>query len=333
MSHNYAPFNDDDEETNPYRANQVSAAPQSGVANSCHEITNTRTKKVVICNIQWNRNDPRSTAEKIALIESSALQLETQRHEAIGILTAPEYFWSHDGNSTTTEYGALKQWLEQLSIRYPQILFIPGTISYSEQITADNHATFQTALRETEDVVRVPAFDLQQQLEIASVGKYIVRNTALIACNGQVIMEYGKRCGFNELSILRINDHVYLPGQVSGLFTWSELYFGVEICLDHDVEVLDNNLQENAVNNIYMLDQSNSEQRRIHIILSDFVHNKDQILQRILNPRGLLIHSSTYFYHQQVMVITPSSATAPTTDNNGEIVQTRVDYVTRDVTY
>jgi len=289
------------------------------------------------------------------LIEESSRELEERRkilpQTALGILLAPEYFWSRDGEFDNNKFADIYDWLGRLASGYPHIMFIPGRISHSEKITAKNKEQFCALLTETRNCTRNPVFDdaaLHVALQKIVPGHFIVRNTALVAFNTfvnfgserrPIVHTYHKCSGYREVSAICDKNHVYLPGQEKGLFEWEfverrqgVLNIGLEICLDHCVQNMDMALAENARHDYHLIDRSGSEQRDIHVILSDFVPADVVTLKRIVSTTGTHLHSSTMFSCNGVEVVTPFT-TVPTIDSEGQILETRVDYVEKELCY
>jgi hypothetical protein len=62
--------------------------------------------------------------------------------------------------------------------------------------------------------------------------QYMMRNTAYILINGQVIFKYNKRGDWHEAIATR-GDTTFVPGGMAGRFMYSGYPFTIEICLDH----------------------------------------------------------------------------------------------------
>ncbi len=291
----------------------------------------------MVANIHWSESCPDEDIEsKMNRIEDACKKVETylvplhKNGTKFGIVTAPEYYLGR--NLTMCEHDIVLNWLVMLGASYPRILIIPGTMSWKEVIRSED---VPSLLRQLEEVSKnsayasVPPFDLNTEKLKVKVGGHIIRNSAFVAYqsirNMCEVFVYNKKTNFQKAP----NNELYLPGFDDGSVLWCPnirgqqpcFNIGLEICFDHATMQFQAAKNIAKDKNLFMLHpelRSQSQQRHIHIVLSNFVQIADTTdLTFLLNHENLL-HSTTVFKYNDAIVLSKYS-NAPTIKVQGNV--------------
>ncbi len=175
----------------------------------------------------------------------------------------------------------------------------------------------------------VPPFDLSAEKLKVKASEHIIRNSAFVAYhsirNVCEVFVYNKKTNFREA----LNDELYLPGFDDGSVLWCPnergqqpcFNIGLEICFDHATMQFQAGKALAKEKYSYMLHpelQSRSQHRHIHIMLSNFVQIADATELTFLVDHGNLIHSTTVFKYNDVLVLSKYT-NAPTVDVQGDV--------------
>jgi hypothetical protein len=106
--------------------------------------------------------------------------------------------------------------------------------------------------------------------------QYIAKNEIALFHKGRDVARYAKICDFNEVSPTRAHT-VFVPGAKIGRATVGGIPWGVEVCFDHNIGVLNNTGTTTAP--------------RLHLICSASVARNEA--KSVIQPGGYLIHSSS----------------------------------------
>lgn len=138
---------------------------------------------------------------------------------------------------------------------------------------------FARLLRDAEKLDRVSqsAKIAEAKLTLKAGPKWILHNTCPIFLNGQQVFSYSKQCNYKEEQ--GRGTTVFVPGARNGREEIEGIRFGFEICLDHNVGML--NSQARAGREI-----------DVHVVMSDFVDFKPNNLTS-LKVGGYFIHATT----------------------------------------
>ena len=88
-----------------------------------------------------------------------------------------------------------------------------------------------------------------QAAQVSGGAPFMMRNTAYAFWRGRILLKYNKRGNFHE-AVGEGNQAVFIPGQFSGTFSWQpegrSFDMGLEVCLDHQLGYLMNDVRSNA---------------------------------------------------------------------------------------
>lgn len=152
--------------------------------------------------------------------------------------------------------------LEQLSLAYKEILFIPGTIAWRKHLwgPAKPNGKLEREDKAIRDVrAYATSFNLPLALPLSgpsgnvtapttqgkltalqdfkndmftSTTQYMARNTAYVLLDGNVKLKYHKKGDYHEVTVG--NDTVHIPGHLDGRFSLGgKIHCSIEVCLDH----------------------------------------------------------------------------------------------------
>ena len=234
------------------------------------------------------------------------------------IFVAPEFLFTagRPASSTpathavsATEYGKIADTLHRMSAKTPGMLIVPGTIVYSEMaikagidwseaIGATIHAKAKKipiqgvvpsklAARYNNDIAGLTYLEQHiagKQVFGARNMPYIIRNVTHVYFSGNMVSTYGKKAYCEDFQD-DLGHGIYIPGRQAGVATVDGIKYGVEICYDHDMGVLQ------AVCPNRDLD--------LHIICSGFVANQARF--SCAKEGGYTLHASTNAFYSKVL--------------------------------
>jgi hypothetical protein len=203
--------------------------------------------------------------------------------------------------------------LQLLSRTHPSILMVPGTVAWkkpfarvgAEQFKKNPRTGLRTAVPKAEgrdvkahrSLIRqgaivgdpggphavwrgdqTPTIAEKRADITANVFTHMMRNTAYVLHKGRVHFKYNKQGDFHEA----IGDAttVFVPGDQVGTCVIEGVRFGFEICLDHNMSVLQRRARHRAVDPV-----------QVHIITSAAVDNVSDNAH--VTQRGYVVHASS----------------------------------------
>jgi len=208
-------------------------------------------------------NKLRDLRAKLVAADQAFSRLGAQPGD-IQLFAAPEYYFAKSGDKilgySAAEKDQIKQGLLQLSATYPDVVLIPGTVAWKEELNRADRAT--TAAQVTTAIASLPGnmpptygAELQSAHDRIKLGKnrfglqkatkmrWFGYNTAYVYSAGVSVGELNKSVPFFEFSGEDPGDKiVMIPGFTSGAMTMpvldgatpgQRLTVGVEICADH----------------------------------------------------------------------------------------------------
>ncbi len=208
----------------------------------------------------------RDLGSKVGEADQLFRQLATGRKDAdpIYLFTAPEYYFAMGGDwirgYSADEASDIRLGLMRLSLQYPHILLVPGTIAWKELMDRSQRAAMAAAIAETQ--ARADATKGTYVGELASARRNIElkgkntfgsktktrwfgHNVAYVFYGGVQIGEIHKSSNAGEFSGDNLDPKqnvVMIPGLRSGVLRVcrlkgadgvNPLKVGVEICADH----------------------------------------------------------------------------------------------------
>lgn len=159
--------------------------------------------------------------------------------------------------------------LQNLSKQHKGMLIIPGTIAWkkklSKSIRRKAKAVLNVVRRQLGEGIRGGGIDRQPTIArnaIAALGrrprlariptvpdidakkarlddtdyKYMMRNTAFVLLDGKILVKYHKMGDFHEA--IHDDETIFIPGVKAVSIKIGTMFFGFEICLDHDISIL-----------------------------------------------------------------------------------------------
>lgn len=278
------------------------------------------SEEILVANIHWSELIMENFQDKKVRIEDACRIIENklvalhQNGRRFGIVVAPEYYWGRGLEKAAYEdvYG----WLSELSVKYPRILIIPGTMSWRETIKAEMIPDLLEQLGEMRDDAQYasePPFVYEVEVAKAIENGKIIRNSAFIAyhsiSNSCETLVYNKKTNFHEAC----HGELYLPGRKHGSVLWCPnlrgqqpcLDVGLEICFDHATMQFRAGIERAREANGFKLHpeiQSQGHKRHIHIVLSNFVRLANEIDLHFLLDQDNLIHSTTVLRYQDILM-------------------------------
>lgn len=107
--------------------------------------------------------------------------------------------------------------------------------------------------------------------------QFIAKNEVALFHRGREVARYAKICDFNEVAPSRIAGTVFIPGAKIGRATVGGIAWGIEVCFDHNIGVLNNTAPETAP--------------RVHLLCSAAVSRDDT--KSVVQPGGYVVHASS----------------------------------------
>lgn len=259
------------------------------------------------------------------------IQQSLQAHPVVSwqaVFLAPEYYFSKQREVNDRFFSQnIKQWvlyrLAALSKKYPKFLIIPGTVLWTknaftvtktvtpsgmdQEVLAvnasrnnkaktriQNASAFGTETKEKEwaykndsSFTSTPA----KMLDKADMMRTKIAQNVAYVCLGNQILKYHKVGNYKEVAG-EAGNIVFVPGNIVGRFSVGGVKYGLEICMDHALGVLESTI--------------NAPTDKVHIalIVSSYVANKGS------TNAAVTLHSSTM---QQQMYIDNDTNNATTT--------------------
>ncbi len=243
----------------------------------------------------------RATHEKaLALASRHSLHANIK-----SIFVAPEYMFSAERQDPTaaravsdTTRSALKALLQEMSLQFPGMLLVPGTIIYKIDL---QESPLRGAWKKAEalralDVSLVPKDKKVYpvaDLQLSSVEKKrylaegqvtrLIRNRCYVFKDGSTELVYGKKADMNEAVGSDKGDEraptgIFIPGLKASQKSIGGINFGFEICWEH-------------ANGVLKSVVGTGTKPDIQIICSAFIEN--QTLNMVVRPGGFVLHASS----------------------------------------
>jgi hypothetical protein len=161
---------------------------------------------------------------------------------ALRVFLAPEYLFSETCNRHVVNYetrGHLVEGLKTLSADFPDLLLIPGTVSYFKPLV-DNKLEKARLKADPTHIARTVKY---QGLYTVGAEKktYLAHNTAYAFYGGQQVFKYRKMLNCGELNTQdskAAKVMIFAVGNQLGTFDFNQIgttvKIGLEICADHD---------------------------------------------------------------------------------------------------
>ncbi|HWB85262.1 MAG TPA: hypothetical protein VG675_14055 [Bryobacteraceae bacterium] len=223
--------------------------------------------------------------------------------------SAPDRYLSHDDKRWTVAQ------LAAIAKSFPKLLIIPGTVLWTKAVNESNtgktkerivkayeqHKSALPKLQEkhgaqygnnVESIVsnqsgqkhfaysgsaKIPAQTYPPYYLLDSVPDTVIAQNVAYVCKGDTILKYAKVGNSHELGGNQSNA-VFSPGSLAGLFSVGDVRYGLEICMDHWVGVLQHGTGALSAPHIQIITSSYTENRSFHFKVAD---------------NGLILHSST----------------------------------------
>jgi hypothetical protein len=259
------------------------------------------------------------------------IQQSLQAHPAISwqaVFLAPEYYFSKQREVNDRFFSQnIKQWvlhrLVALARKYPKFLIIPGTVLWTKKafnttktvtstgmdqekhtVNANRVAKAKTRIQNaapfgTETKEKGWAYQNnssftstpEKMLDKADLMETRIAQNVAYVCLGDQVIKYHKVGNYQEVRGEQGNI-VFVPGNIVGRFSVGGVKYGLEICMDHALGVL-----ESTINNP-------TDKVHIALIVSSYVANKGS------TNAAVTLHSSTM---QQQMYVDSDTNNATTT--------------------
>jgi predicted amidohydrolase len=202
---------------------------------------------------------------------------------AVTLFAAPEFLFRDTKNhfQTKSARDEIVVKLAELSKQVPDLVLFPGTLPWVEEVTAEECAKLYKSFLLAHKSRKYPtksaeamaiALAKRAEGEIGELTKrtkcLLARNTMYGFANGEIIVEYHKRCEAldqnlksQDLVVSTIDaTPVFFPPQESSnpVFQVGKLVVGAEICADHEYASLFSCTQDKSID--------------VHLVVSDEVY-------------------------------------------------------------
>ncbi|MFY9513084.1 MAG: hypothetical protein WAQ05_19135 [Rubrivivax sp.] len=124
---------------------------------------------------------------------------------------------------------------------------------------------------------KTPTTQFKRTLLNNGAVQFIAKNEVAMFHRGKEVARYAKICDFNEVAPSRVGDTVFIPGAKIGRATVGGIPWGIEVCFDHNIGVLNNTPTETAP--------------RVHLLCSASVSMEET--KSVVQAGGYIIHSSS----------------------------------------
>ena len=315
---------------------------------STNGLEDTRKVNIFVANVQGRCNTNSIDENKLLIEEAANTLAGNMEQQGIewGVLVAPEYFWGREIMSES-DFLDVVGWLNQLSLIYPMILFLPGTVLWEKDIRTAKVSELKKLIDNIPDGKCNPPMDKEARKALININNKAVRNTALGAYHTynkvnnlqQKFFLYDKQSDSYELPLDTV-DKVFLPGCRNGMINWniaSDNTIVLNICIEIGLDTTGTTTNTTT----------NSNKLGIHIIMSDTIIPQIDYINNITSQHYHIHTSSIYnIYNKKTKKTTPivvpvDAENIPTTSNvsmsankvSRNITIPKVAYVVMDIQY